>query len=61
VPDLPDCIWLNVWSHVDLVSRRLDFYKVDRQEQRLYAWNPIGAHLAYWKDRGFYRLVVGWL
>jgi hypothetical protein len=61
VPDLPECAWLNVWSRVDLVSRRLVFYKVDRQEHRLYPWNPLRAHLAYWNDRDFYRLVSRWL
>ena len=58
---LPGCIWLNVWSRTDLVSKRLIFYEVDRQEHRLSGWNPLRAHLAYWSDRDFYRLVSTWL
>jgi len=61
IPRLPGCVWLNVWSRTDLVSRRLSFYEVDRQEDRLSGWNPLGAHLAYWSDRGFYRVVSTWL
>ena len=61
VPKLEGCCWLNVHSPMDPVSRRLVFYAVDRQERRLYPWSPVRAHLAYWKDPGFYRLVREWL
>ncbi|MEK7315655.1 MAG: hypothetical protein AAB011_05705 [Candidatus Eisenbacteria bacterium] len=61
VPKLSGCNWLNVYSPMDPVSRRLVFYAVDRQERRFYPWSPIRAHLAYWKDPGFYRMVREWL
>ncbi len=61
VPKLEGCTWLNVYSPMDPISRRLVFYAVDRQERRLYPWSPVRAHLAYWKDPGFYRLVREWL
>jgi hypothetical protein len=58
---LDQCRWLNVYSPMDLISRRLVFYKVDDQVGRRYPLSPIRAHLAYWQDRGFYKLVVSWL
>ena len=61
LPRLNDFIWLNVFSPSDHVSRRLVFYQVDRQESRSYPIDPIGAHLAYWTDRGFYGVVAEWL
>ena len=61
IPKLPGCRWLNVYSPTDLISRKLIFYEVDEQVRRLYPWDPGRAHLAYWRDKEFYRQVVGWL
>ncbi len=53
--------WLNVYSRLDFVSGKLDFYEVDQQKHLAYL-NPVTAHLAYWRDPDFYQLVVaGWL
>jgi len=61
LPTMDEFVWLNVFSPRDQVSRRLAFYKVDRQESRPYGFGPVGAHLAYWTDPEFYRLVSEWL
>jgi hypothetical protein len=61
VPELKRCHWLNVYSHTDLISRRLVFYDVDEQVSRAYPLSPIRAHLAYWNDPEFYALVSRWL
>lgn len=54
----PNLRWLNVWSPMDVVSGRLDFYELrdgrDRQLRRDY-WNPIAAHNRYWEDEEVYR------
>ncbi len=60
IPEPPGFRWLNVYSWADLVSGRLDFYRVDDQVPRAY-WNPLTAHLAYWNDPEFYKRVVGWM
>lgn len=58
---LPHFRWLNVYSHADFVSGRLDFYEVDRQEHLNYV-NPLTAHLSYWQDPDFYALATAhWL
>lgn len=58
---LPRFRWLNVYSHADFVSGRLDYYEPDRQEHLLYL-NPLTAHLAYWDDPRFYAAAIGqWL
>jgi hypothetical protein len=60
IPQPAQFRWLNVYSRLDLVSGRLDFYHVDAQRARPYG-NPIGAHLEYWSDPGFYDAALGWL
>jgi hypothetical protein len=61
VPQPQDFLWYNVYSHWDPVSGWLDFYHVDHQERLAYWTQPLRAHLAYWDDPKFYKVVRGWL
>jgi len=61
LPVMDDFVWFNVHSPGDLISRRLSFYVVDRQESRPYGLHPAAAHLAYWTDPEFFRIVEEWL
>jgi hypothetical protein len=69
IPDpSPDFKWINIWAAADPVSGHLDFYQVAgagspnpvaNQFERPYPWHRWGyAHLMYWSDREFYRLVA---
>ncbi len=60
IPEPADFQWLNVFSPADPVSGYLDFYRVDVQRSRRYVAWPVGAHLRYWDDPDFYRLVAEW-
>ena len=51
--------WYNVYAWLDRISGHLDFYQVDRQESRSYV-NPFSAHMSYWNDSRFYRIVLEW-
>ena len=55
-PKLEAVKWLNVYSWMDPVSGRLDFYTLHKDAQR-HRWYfpPVAAHLKYWGDMGFYR------
>jgi hypothetical protein len=56
-PDLPRLKWLNAWSIMDMVSGRLQFYRVDCR-QHFWYWKPLLAHLSYWGDQKFYGFVA---
>lgn len=66
VPDpSPGFIWINVWANADPVSGHLDFYRacnpgpVACQFERDYPWFRWGrAHLDYWSDPDFYKIVA---
>ena len=60
LPSPPRFLWLNVFSCVDPVSGRLDYFSVDEQVHLWFA-RPLTAHLGYWTDRRFYEHVVTWL
>ena len=60
LPSPPRFLWLNVFSCVDPVSGRLDYFSVDQQVHLWFA-RPLNAHLGYWTDRRFYEHVVTWL
>lgn len=60
IPDPSNFEWRNVYSPLDPISGRLDFYRVDGEQCCRYYW-PLGAHLAYWEDPVFYDLVREWL
>jgi hypothetical protein len=60
IPEPNDFHWLNVYAPLDPVSGHLDFYRVTVQHSRRYG-NPLGAHLQYWNDPGFFRDVAAWL
>lgn len=56
IPDLP-MKWLNVWSPVDPVSGHLHFYDVTEQQWLMYPI-PGYAHVMYWGDQRFHKLVA---
>ena len=58
---LTDFQWYNVYSHADPVTAYLDFYDVNEQRARHYWHHLLKAHLAYWKDPGFYDVALEWL
>ncbi len=50
--------WLNVWSRMDPVSGKLDFYDIHPEDQVHRPYKVWGlAHLDYWEDPGFYEAV----
>jgi hypothetical protein len=50
--------WLNAWSPLDPVSARLDFYRLEPDDQDwFWYWVPGLAHLGYWSDPKFYKFV----
>lgn len=51
--------WLNVWAWMDPVSGFLDHYVLAPKDQRHRPYLIWGAaHLAYWRDPGFYRFIA---
>jgi len=62
-PQLGDAFqWVNVWSRMDPVSGPLRFYRLDdkdryrRRGPRYLVWGF--AHLAYWGDPTFYKIIA---
>ncbi len=57
-----DFRWVNVWSPMDPVSGRLRFYRLDDKDRyrrfgpRYFLWGV--AHLAYWGDPKFYKIIA---
>ena len=57
-----DFEWVNVWSPMDPVSGQLRFYRLDdkdryrRMSPRYLVWGV--AHLAYWGDPTFYKIIA---
>lgn len=56
-PEPSRLLWLNAWSKMDIISGRLHFYKVDERKQFRY-WQPVFAHLSYWRDPEFYEFIA---
>jgi hypothetical protein len=44
--------WINAYSLADPISGRIVFYQLD--DQRLFQYAPLIAHLSYWEDPNFY-------
>ena len=57
MPNLETMQWVNVYSAMDIVSDRLNFYAVDEQIHLNY-WNPLTAHVSYWGDTTFYCILA---
>lgn len=52
---LDSLTWVNAYAHLDPVSARLKFYKLDPTDQKAFHyWIPGYAHLGYWGDTDFY-------
>jgi hypothetical protein len=60
MPILETMQWVNVYSAMDIVSDRLNFYAVDEQIHLGY-WNPLTAHASYWGDASFYSILAALL
>jgi len=53
---LKDLVWVNAYAHLDPVSAKLKFYRLDDADQKAFHyWIPGLAHLSYWGDPDFYR------
>lgn len=51
--------WWDVWSPLDPLGHRLDFYIVD--EQRKLIFRRLNNHSGFWEDDRFYSIVTEWL
>jgi len=51
--------WYNAWSWGDVLGHRIDFFEASPQPHHDY--EPIIAHVRFWKDRIFYESVLDWL